>query len=132
MLEENKAIVRRWNEEVWKGSPGVFDEILDPNCIFHGIGGPQEIKEALNRLRRAFPDGQIIIEDQIAEKDKVVTRWTIRGTHQGEIWGAAPTGKQVVYTGITINRLANGKIVEDWFEADILGLMQQIGVVPGP
>ncbi|MHA1939963.1 MAG: ester cyclase [Candidatus Thorarchaeota archaeon] len=131
-VEVNKAIVRRWNEEAWKGNPAVFDEILASNCIIHGIGGPQEIKEALSNLRRALPDGQLTIEDQIAEQDKVVTRWTIRGTHQGELWGTAPTGKQVTYTGISINRVSEGKIVEDWFEADILGVMQQIGAIPSP
>jgi predicted ester cyclase len=62
----------------------------------------------------------------------VVTRWTIRGTHQGELWGTAPTGKQVTYTGITINRMTEGKIVEDWFEGDVLGLLQQICAIPTP
>jgi steroid delta-isomerase-like uncharacterized protein len=132
MSDENKVIVRRWNEEFWKGNLDVSDEILAPDCVFHGVGGPQEIKEALGRLSRGIPDGQFTIEDQIAEKDKVVTRWTMRGTHQGELWGVPPTGKQLNYTGISINRIAGGKIVEDWFEADILGLMQQLGVVPGP
>lgn len=131
MSDENKVIVRRWNEEFWKGNLDVSDEILAPDCVFHGVGGPQEIKEALGRINRGIPDGQFTIEDQIAEKDKVVTRWTIRGTHQGELWGVPPTAKQLNYTGISINRLAGGKIVEDWFEADILGLMQQLGIVPG-
>jgi predicted ester cyclase len=131
-VEVNKAIVRRWNEEAWKGNPVIFDEILAPNCIIHGIGGPQEIKEALSNLRSALPDGQLTIEDQIAEQDKVVTRWTIRGTHQGKLWGTPPTGKRVSYTGISINRLAEGKIVEDWFEADVLGVMKQMGAIPSP
>lgn len=131
MSKENKDIVRRWNEEFWKGNLDVSDEVLAPDCVFHGIGGPQEIKESLSRLSRGMPDGQITVEDQIAERDKVVTRWTIHGTHLGEIWGVPPTGKQLHYTGISINRLAGGKIVEDWFEADIFGLMRQLGIVPG-
>jgi len=132
--EENKAIVRRWNEECWKGNQSLYEEVLAPNCIFHGIGGPQEMKEIMDRGRQAFPDITVTIEEMIAEGDKVVTRWTIHGTHNGDFvtpqGPIPPTGKQVTYTGITINRLADGKIVEDRFEGDVLGLLQQIGALP--
>lgn len=130
--EENKAIVRRWNEECWKGNQAIFDECLAPDCRFHRIGGQEEFKTIVNEFRHAFPDAHCTTEEQIAEGDKVATRWTIRGTHQGELWGTAPTGKQVVYTGITIQCLTQGKIVEDRFEGDILGLLQQIGALPTP
>jgi steroid delta-isomerase-like uncharacterized protein len=83
-------------------------------------------------LRQAFPDLQIKIEDQIAERDKVVTRWTARGTHQGEFAGIPPTGKQVVMTGIDIDRIANGKLVECWTKSDDLSMLQQIDAIPAP
>ena len=80
----------------------------------------------------AFPDVHFTIEDQVAEADKVVTRWTWRGTHQGPFQGIPPTGKHVMVTGVGINRFANGKVVENWTNMDILGLLQQLGVVPAP
>ena len=80
----------------------------------------------------AFPDLHFTIEDQIAEGDRVVTRFTARGTHQGAFIGIPPTGKQGVVTGTGIDRFANGKIVEAWFNSDDLGLLQQLGVVPSP
>ena len=138
-IEDNKAIVRRWHEEVWKGNPSIYEEVLAHNCIFHGIGGPQEMKTNANQLSESFPDVTGTIEEMIAEGDKVVTRWTIHGTHNGDFvtdfvaqGRIPPTGKQVTYTGITINRLADGKIVEDRFEGDILGLLQQVGALPTP
>jgi predicted ester cyclase len=82
--------------------------------------------------RTAFPDLQIPIEDVIAEGDRVVTRWTTRGTHQGELMGAAPTGNQLTVTGILIDRVSGGKIEEEWVDYDTLHLMQQIGAVPQP
>jgi steroid delta-isomerase-like uncharacterized protein len=77
----------------------------------------------------AFPDLNVTVEDEIAEGDKVVTRWTIRGTHKGDLEGMAPTGKQIVLQGITIHRIEGDKIVEEWERYDNLGLMQQLGVV---
>jgi steroid delta-isomerase-like uncharacterized protein len=78
----------------------------------------------------AFPDLKLMVEDQIAEGDKVVTRWSATGTHQGELLGIPPTGKQTTATGITIDRIQGGKIVETWTHWDNLGLLQQLGVVP--
>jgi predicted ester cyclase len=80
--------------------------------------------------RAAFPDLRLTIEDQIAEGDKVVTRFTARGTHRGKLPGIAPTGKQVTTTAIIINRYTGGKIAESWINGDILGLLQQLGVIP--
>ena len=123
----NKAIIRRWNEEVWKGNQNIFDEALAPNCIFHAIGGRWELKGTIDRIRVTFPDIALTIEDQFAVGNKVVTRWILSGTHQGMLWDSAPSGKKVAYRGITIDRLVDGRIVEEWCEADLLGLMQQIG-----
>ncbi len=80
----------------------------------------------------AFPDTQITVEDQIAEGDLVVTRWTARGTHQGELMGVPPSSNRATVEGITINRIADGKIAESWANYDALGMMQQIGAIPSP
>ncbi len=80
----------------------------------------------------AFPDMRVTVEDVIAEADKVVTRWTIRGTHRGELMGIAPTDEQVEIEGITIQRIEGGKIAEEWERYDNLGTMQQIGAIPSP
>jgi predicted ester cyclase len=83
-------------------------------------------------MRTAFPDMHITIEDIITEGDKLVQRWVAQGTHKGELMGIVPTGKQVTITGINISRIVGGKLVEDWTEADMLGMMQQLGVIPPP
>jgi steroid delta-isomerase-like uncharacterized protein len=134
-IEENKAIARRFFEEVWNsGNLAVADELLAPNIIFHlpgksegVIGDRESYKQVVRRNRTAFPDLQEEIEDMIAEGDRVVARWLWQGTHQGEWHGNAPTGKKFTYGGITILRIADGKIVEDWFYSDLLGLQQQLG-----
>ena len=136
MSEENKAIARRIFEEVWnQGNLDVADEILDASHVTHGRyvelpTGPEGVKQFVSIYLSAFPDTQFTIEDQIAEEDKVVTRWTAHGTHKGELMGIPATGKQVVVTGISINHFVGGKIVEAWDNWDGLGMMQQIGVVP--
>ena len=134
-IEENKAIARRFFEEVWNsGNLAVADELLAPNIIFHlpgksegVIGDRESYKQVVRRNRTAFPDLQEEIEDIIAEGDRVVARWLWQGTHQGEWHGNAPTGKKFTYGGITILRIADGKIVEDWFYSELLGLQQQLG-----
>lgn len=138
MSTENKAIVRRlWEEFIDKGNLGIADEIIADNFVNYGIlpagevmRGREAVKQYMTMLHKAFPDGHFAIEDQIAEGDKVVTRWRFHGTHKGEFQGIAPTGKQVTMTGIEILRLAGGKVVEDWDNFDALGMMQQLGVVP--
>jgi predicted ester cyclase len=82
--------------------------------------------------RIAFPDLELTIEDQVAEGDEVVTRFTARGTHRGELMGIPPTGRKVVVTGISIDRLVNGKTVESWTNYDVLSMMQQLGIIPMP
>ena len=83
-------------------------------------------------LRNAFPDQQWVMEDLLAEGDKAVLVWTLRGTHQGELSGVAPSGKEVVVTGISVSRIADGKLAEIWVQSDTLGLLQQLGALPAP
>jgi steroid delta-isomerase-like uncharacterized protein len=137
MSEQNKAFVRRLIEEViGRGNFALVEELVAADYVGHSsspeINTREGHKQFLVALRQAFPDLQIKIEDQIAERDKVVTRWTARGTHQGEFAGIPPTGKQVVMTGIDIDRIANGKLVECWTKSDDLSMLQQIDAIPAP
>jgi len=132
--EENKAIVRRQEEEVFtQGNLDAADEIYAPNYVGHDPSNPEDIrgieaaKQAAADYRKAFPDLQVTIEDLIAEGEKVAARVRFRGAHQGELEGIAPTGKRVESTGIIISRIEGGKIVEDWANFDDLGLMEQLG-----
>jgi steroid delta-isomerase-like uncharacterized protein len=137
--EENKALARRFLEEAFnEGNLGVADEIFASDYVLHDpvipeeISGPEGIKGFVQMYRSAFPDTHITVEDQIAEGDEVVTRWTGRGTHQGDLFGIAASGNQVEVSGITISRFSGGKFVEDWTNSDTLGLMQQIGAISEP
>src|SRR5258708_38594660 len=96
------------------------------------IQGKEAFKQFLSMYLTAFPDLHFTIEDIIAEGDTVVVRFTFRGTHQGDLMGIPPTGKQVVVTGIDIICAANGKVVEEWVNRDELSLLQQLGVIPTP
>jgi steroid delta-isomerase-like uncharacterized protein len=134
--EENKAIFRRYVEEVGnEGNLDLVDEIFSDYASHQPDGsvlerGPEDVKRFMGEFRSAFPDFHTTIEDQIAEDDKVVTRWTMRGTHEGEFRGIAPTGEQISVTGIGIFRFSDGKVVESWDNFDQLGMMQQLGAVP--
>ena len=133
--EDNKALVRRFFEELWnQGNLVVADELMAPSHVHHfpgkDIQGPDGVKQLVSGIRTALPDFHLSTDDVIAEADKGVMRFTIHGTHQGEGMGLPPTGKRVVYTGIDIFRIADGKIVERWGEVDMLGLLQQLGVIP--
>ena len=137
MLEENKALIRGFVEEAFnKGNLDVVDEVYASTFISHDPttpeeqGSPESVKQFVNTYLSAFPDGRTTVEDSIAEGDRVVYRWTFRGTHQGELMGISPTEKQVEITGITINRLSGGKIEEQWNLFDQLGLLQQLAVGP--
>jgi steroid delta-isomerase-like uncharacterized protein len=136
MREENKAIARRFLDELWNRSNfGLVDQLLASDYDGHSstvIRGPEGAMEFVPRLRNAFPDFQFSILDQIAEGDKVATRWTIRGTHEGEFQGMPPSGKQIEMTGITVFRIANDKLIEGWTNEDVLGMLQQLGAVPAP
>ena len=137
MSEGNKANVRRLFEEVWnKGYLPVADELFAPTYTHHDsstpdVGrGPESEKKRATLYRTAFPDLRLTIEDIIAEGETVMARWSCRGTHKGDLSGIAPTGKQFTISGVSIARLANGKMAEGWINWDALGLMQQLGVVP--
>jgi steroid delta-isomerase-like uncharacterized protein len=137
--EENKALARRELEEIWtRGNLDAAEDVYAPNYISHQSAGSEDIRglEAIKQfaagVRQAFPDLQITIEDQIAEGDKVVTRFTSRGTHQGELWGVPPTGREVEVRSVSTNRIEGGKIAEHWTCADQLGMMQQLGVIERP
>jgi predicted ester cyclase len=133
-LERNKAIVRGYMEEVLnKGDLAAFDKYFPERFMFNNSEWTkQRVAAMIGSTRAAFPDFRVTIEDQIAEGDKVVTRVTFYGTHQGEFRGIAPTGKPVKYGGVAIDRIVDGKIVEMWHEADMFGLLQQIGAIPPP
>jgi steroid delta-isomerase-like uncharacterized protein len=139
--EQNKTLARRfWFEVFSQGNIATIDEICDANWTYHDPSDPkgnwprgtQGMRQLVNLYRSAFPDLHFTIEDQVAEGDKVVSRWIASGTHKGELMGIPPTGRQASVTGITIHRMANGKIVEDWVNFDTLGMMQQLGVIPAP
>jgi steroid delta-isomerase-like uncharacterized protein len=139
MSEENKAASRRVAEEMFSGGNlDLADELIDRSFVGHDVAspepirGPDGVRQQAQGYRSAFPDVQITVEDQLADGERVATRWTARGTHKGELFGIAPTGKQVTITGMTIDRFSGGKIVESWDNWDALGLMQQIGAVQEP
>lgn len=137
MSKQNKTIARKVFEEVQsQGNLALVEELVAGDYVGHTplkeMHGPESAKQFFSMLREAFPNMQVTVEDQIAEGDKVVTRWTCRGTHKGHFQGMPPTGRQMTMTGITIFRIANGKLVEGWTDADMLGLMQQLGVAPVP
>jgi len=138
--ETNKAVARRFLEEIFgQGKLAVADEIIAPEHVNSGPGalpglppGPEGAKLGIAVYRNAFPDVQFTIDEQIAEGDKVVTRWTARGTHKGELAGIPATGKSSTVTGVGIDRIVNGKIIESWGIFDQFGMLQQLGVIPTP
>ena len=137
MSAETKGIARRLLEEAFNsGNLAVVDELLAPEFVNHDAALPEPTvgvaaaKASIAGYRAAFPDLRLTVELQVAEGEFVTTRWTGRGTHQGDLMGMAATGKQATVTGITIDQIADGRIVESWTNWDTLGLMQQLGVVP--
>ena len=135
MSKENKDLARRsWEMLVNQHNPDAIDELYTTDFVWHepdqDMQGPEEGKQFLGMYLSAFPDMRVSVEDVRAEGDKAVTRWTIRGTHQGEIEEfGPPTGKQVEIKGITIHRIEGGKIAEEWERYDNLGVMQQLGAI---
>jgi len=135
--EENKAIVRQFFEEgPSKGNLSAADELLSPDFIIYGplpaSPGVEGINEIITTCRAAFEHLNVTIEDMIAENDKVVARFTARGIHKGNFMDLPATGKSIIMTGIEIFRIKDGKITEIWAEANLLGLMQQLGIFPSP
>lgn len=138
MSEENKALVRQHITQIWQeGNLDAIDEFYAPNTVDHSLPpglppGIEGVKAYVGMMTSALTNSEIVVEDQIAEGDLVVTRWSSQTTHSGDLMGIPATGKRVSVTGIGINRIVDGKIVESWSEADMMGLMQQLGVVPAP
>jgi predicted ester cyclase len=137
--EENKATFRRYVEEVSNGGNlDLADEIFDRYTSHQSDGrteerGPEDVKRFIGEFRQTFPALHSLIEDQVAEGDKVVTRWRASGTHQGEFRGIAPTGNTITVPGIGIFRVSKeGKVVESWDNMDQLGIMRQLGVISAP
>ena len=136
--EANKALVRRFYEEIDKGNLDAMDELVDPDYLDHNPPPFPGLPPGRDGLKQAFKifweatTGYHRIEDQIAEGDKVVTRITSFGKHEGDLPGTPRTGNDLKMTSITIHRIANGKLVEKWAEKDVLGFLQQIGAMPTP
>lgn len=140
-IEVNKILVRRYFEEA-KDSPEVCDEIFALNFLFHTIQGapissqviesnPESEKAVYEMLRAVWSsDWHFTVDELIGENDRVMVRWTFYGTHQGELSGLPPTNRQVVYSGINIFRIVEGKIAEIWDISDRLWMWQQLGLLP--
>ena len=138
MSEENKELVRRWFEEVWnKGRVEAIEEMFDANGIAHGLSddpenpikGPRDFRPFHTVFRDAFPNMMIVIEDMVAEGDKVAARCSVRAKHQGEFLGRSATESPVDFAGITIVRIDKGKIVEAWNNFDFMTLHRQVGLL---
>jgi steroid delta-isomerase-like uncharacterized protein len=135
MSAENKALVRRWFEEVWnKGRASAIDELLAPDAVIHGLGpadlhGPAGFKRFHTAYREAFPDLKVQIEDIVAEGDIVAIRWSGTATHQGGGLGFAATNRPVRVRGMGFARAQNGKLLEGWNNFDELGILAQLGIL---
>lgn len=137
MSEVNKALVRRWFEEVWnQGRSDAIDEMLGPGCLIHGLSedaenplrGSEEFKPFHATFRGAFPDIEVVVEEIIAEGDMVAVRCVVRGRHTGDQLGVAASNTAVTFTGIAMTRIKESKIVEAWNNFDFLRMNKQIGL----
>ena len=140
-MEPAKHIIKRFVEELWNARRlDVADQIFSDDCVTHQLRsgvlaesahrGPEEMKEHVSRWLMSFPDLRFNVEQMIAEVDRVVSQLVMEGTHRGVWMGIPPTGKRLQIRMITIHRIANGKIAEDWVLVESLGFFQQLGVVP--
>jgi len=138
MSSENKALMRRWFQEVWnQGSVSAIDEMMAADGVVHGLGpadlhGPAEFKTFHAAYRDAFPDVVVDIEELIDEGHIVAVRWSASGTHRGAGLGFPATGKHAKFSGMLFARVQHGKLVEGWNSLDQLGMLQQLGVVNLP
>lgn len=135
MSERNKELCRRWMEDVINTkNVGLIDELLASDYRLHRPGqevnGIAEVKALVRTYFDAFPDLECSIADLLADGEKVILRWTVTGTHTGDLLGISPTGKSVTVAGIMISRVAGGKIAEEWESLDELGMLKQIGALP--
>ena len=135
MSEANKAVARRYAEAILKHDLTLYDEFFSVDSVYHGpnlpeLRGPEARKQFYASLIRAFPDVHLTVDELIAEGDKVVSCWSATGTHRGEWWGSAPSGKKLSWSGTSTLRVAGGKIVDESIQWDALGFMQQLGLAP--
>ena len=136
MSEQNKALIRRWIEEVQKGNLDIMDEVLASDFVDHSLLPGQRpdregYKQGLSEDRDAFHNLKITVEDQIAEGDKVMTRYRWRGTHnRGRFRDVPPTGREIEATAIVVHRIVGGKVKEEWSASDTLEMLRQLGAVP--
>ena len=127
---ENKAVSTQFIEEVFnKGNYDVIDNLVAADFVAH-VGGSQQGRDAFTEMvrsyRNGFSDYHCVIDDQIAESDQVVTRWTFSGTQDGQLMGMPPSGRRVTVTGVAIDRIADGKLVESWLEMDAQRMLQDL------
>jgi steroid delta-isomerase-like uncharacterized protein len=140
MSQNAKTVVSRWFEEVWnQGREATIDELLSATGVAHGLGdteldvhGPEEFKPFAANLRGSIPDIHLRVDDILCDGDRAVVRITLEGTHTGEGLGVPPSGGKVSIQGIVIVRVVDGQIIEAWNSYDQLGLLRQIGALPGP
>jgi steroid delta-isomerase-like uncharacterized protein len=135
---DNAAVVRRWFEEVWnRGREEAIDELFDEEGVAHGLAdeagsplrGAAGFKPFFRRFREAFPEMEVVVEDTVAEGDKVAARCTVRGRHRGDSLGFKATDSPVEFDGICIVRVRDGKIVEAWYNFDFMSMFQQLGAL---
>jgi steroid delta-isomerase-like uncharacterized protein len=139
MSQENMAIVRRWFDEVWnRGQVATIHELMAADAVGVGQGGaevvihgPHEFQVFVEKLRGAFPDIHVTIEDVFATGDRVAARWSATMTHRGDHLSIPASGKQVRITGISLVQIANGKIIAGWDNWDQMTLMREIGAIKG-
>ena len=134
MATNIKALSRRIFEEVWnKQNLSVADELIASNFVDHdpqsSVQGLEGYKQFVRYYLTAFPDSHFTVEDEISEGQMVVTRWTVSGTHTGNLGAIPATGRRISVTGISCGRVENGKMVEGWTNWDTLGMMQQLGIL---
>jgi steroid delta-isomerase-like uncharacterized protein len=139
MSEDNKAVVRRFIEEVWNnGNLDAIDELISEDHVDHdpaqadSPGGREGVRAFVQMYRTAYPDTHIELGEMVAEGDLVAGSWTATGTHQGELMGIAPTGRSITVTGMGMDRIRDGRIVESWANYDALGMLAQLGAIPAP
>jgi steroid delta-isomerase-like uncharacterized protein len=136
-LDENRTLVRRYYDEVLTGRDrGLLEHLVDPSFVSHISGGPDVGADvyaaAVGATHAAFPDLVVTVCDQVAEGDKVVTRWSATGTQTGSFAGVPATGRSITVTGIHIHRVLDGRLVEHWEELNQLGALRQMGALGSP
>jgi steroid delta-isomerase-like uncharacterized protein len=135
-IDQNTALIKRYFEEVWNnGKIEVLEEIIAPNYINHSPGmpnppqGPEGLKPIVVAIRQAFPDLKYVIKNMVVSDEKIAVYTIMHGTHQGDFFGLAPTGKTIEVAQMQIERIENNKIVEHWRVTDDLSLMKQLGQI---